>query len=66
MDDHPHKKLKHYNYRGHAHELTFSCYRRQDHLRDPVACDLLLDEMEHARQELRFRIWASAFAKATA
>ncbi|MBN1307435.1 MAG: transposase [Chitinispirillaceae bacterium] len=52
------KTLKHYNTPGHAHELTFSCYRRKNYLRDDVACELFLSELERARSEHQFRIWA--------
>jgi putative transposase len=52
------KTLKHYNTPGHAHELTFSCYRRQNYLNDHVACELFLSELEKTRDEHQFRIWA--------
>jgi hypothetical protein len=35
------KKLHHYNTPGHAHELTFSCYRRQTFLSDPHDSEIL-------------------------
>jgi len=46
MNDQSFKKLKHYNTPGHAHELTFSCYRRKDYQKDPVACEIFLFELE--------------------
>ncbi len=53
-----HKHLKHYNTPGHAHELTFSCYHRLTYLSDPVACELFLFELEQARREYDFALWA--------
>jgi putative transposase len=53
-----HKHLKHYNTPGHAHELTFSCYHHFTYLSDPVACGLFLFELEQARREYDFSLWA--------
>jgi putative transposase len=52
------KKVKHYNTQGHAHELTFSCYRRRNYLCDTIACDNFISELQKAREEHRFQIWA--------
>jgi putative transposase len=52
------KTLHHYNTTGHAHELTFSCYHRYHYLKDPIACQLLVDEIQQARIDFTFRLWA--------
>jgi REP element-mobilizing transposase RayT len=55
------KKLytkKHYNTSGQVHELTFSVYRRQDLFLDEKVCDIFLTELELARKEYTFQIWA--------
>jgi putative transposase len=53
-----HKTLHHYNTLGHAHELTFSCYRCSDYLSDPVACEIFLAVLSETRDLYQFRIWA--------
>jgi len=50
--------LHHYNTPGHAHELTFSCYHKREYLRDSTACNLLLAELQKAREEHQFKLWA--------
>ena len=52
------KKLHHYNTPGHAHELTFSCYRRQSYFNDPKACQLFLEELDRSRNIYNFKLWA--------
>ncbi len=52
------KKLKHYNIPGHAHYLTFSCYHRFDYLSDLDSCSIFIEELDHARSELQFHLWA--------
>ena len=34
------KKRKTYNIKGHAHELTFSCYHQYNYLNEPESCEL--------------------------
>jgi len=58
MTDQHRKKLCHYNTPGHAHELTFSCYRRRNYLLEQNACEMVLEELENARQIYSFRLWA--------
>jgi len=55
------KKLKHYNHPGHAHELTFSCYRRSHYLADDIACDILLEELRRVKESHNLKIWAYVF-----
>ena len=60
------KKTHHYNTPGHAHlsrwqfflrdELTFSCYRREKHLNDKTACQILLEEIEKSRKIYSFKL----------
>jgi putative transposase len=52
------KKLQHYNTPGHAHELTFSCYRRQCFFDHSAACRILLDEIDRSRTIYKFNLWA--------
>lgn len=52
------KKLHHFNTPGHAHELTFSCYRRQTFFNDSVACRIFLDEINRSRVIYNFKLWA--------
>jgi putative transposase len=46
---------------GHAHELTFSCYRGFQFLRADQTCQWLADEIDAARHELDFALWAYVF-----
>src|SRR5262245_50796691 len=52
------KNCKRYNLPGHAHALTFSCYRRQACLSKDVSRKWLLEAIERARQKHRFHVWA--------
>ena len=58
MEDINNKKLHHWNTPGHAHELTFSCYRRADYLADDKACVMFIEELEKSRKIYSFKIWA--------
>jgi len=46
---------------GHAHELTFSCYRRFPFLGKDRVCQWLVEAIDHARQCLEFDVWAWVF-----
>ena len=50
-----------YNDPGHAHELTFSCYRRFPFLSKDRTCEWLAEEIDEARRELNYYLWASVF-----
>ena len=50
--------MHHYNTPGHAHELTFSCYRRQPYFNDPNVCQLFLEELDRSRSIYHFKLWA--------
>jgi len=47
-----------YNDPGHAHELTFSCFRKFRFLSKERTCEWLADAIEAAREELQFNLWA--------
>jgi REP element-mobilizing transposase RayT len=49
---------RHYNTPGHAHEITFSVYRKQNIFMDKCACEIPLEELGEARKEFSFHIWA--------
>ena len=50
-----------YNEPGHAHELTFSCYRRLSFLAKDRTCTWLADAIEQSRKELEYFLWAYVF-----
>jgi putative transposase len=52
------KKCKRYNDPGHAHELTFTCYRGQPFLSKDRSRRWLVDAVELARNKHVFHLWA--------
>jgi len=46
---------------GHAHELTFCCYRRYRFLRAERTCQWLAEAIDEARNSLDFALWAYVF-----
>jgi putative transposase len=55
----PHRKrVQSYNIAGHAHELTFSCFRRLRLLNRDHSRLWFINAMESARRRLRLHIWA--------
>lgn len=52
------KLLKHYDTPGHAHELTFSCYRRRNYFQDAAACESFLQNLEFVRIRFSLELWA--------
>lgn len=52
---------RNYNIPGHAHELTFSCYRRYPFLTADRTCHWLVESIEDARREWQFDLWAWVF-----
>jgi putative transposase len=50
-----------YNDPGHAHELTFSCYRRFAFLSKDRTCQWLADAIRAAKSELKYSLWAYVF-----
>ena len=51
------KKRKTYNEPGHAHELTFSCYKRLPIL-DDEAKFAFLENLENVRRNMQVEVWA--------
>ena len=50
-----------YNIAGHAHELTFSCYRNQAFLTAERVCKYLVDSIITSREKHQFDLWAYVF-----
>ncbi len=55
------KGCERYNIPGHAHELTFSCYRRQPFLSDERFCRFLAKAVARAMAVHRCDLWAYVF-----
>ena len=55
------KRCKRYNDVGHAHELTFSCFRRQRFLLGSHVPTWLADAIVLARRKHKFHVWAYVF-----
>lgn len=51
-------KNRHYNTPGHAHELTFSTYHKQNLFTDKSACEMFMEALAEARIEHSFSLWA--------
>ena len=52
---------RNYNEPGHAHELTFSCYKGFKFLRAERTCEWLAEAIQDARADLNFDLWAYVF-----
>ncbi|QDU86909.1 hypothetical protein Pla175_02630 [Pirellulimonas nuda] len=52
---------RNYNAPGHAHSLTFSCYRQFPFLRSELTCSWLAESIDAARTTQRFLLWAYVF-----
>ena len=52
------KSCRRWNDSGHAHSLTFSCFRRQPLLAGDRSRQWMLDGIEQARTEHQFHVWA--------
>jgi putative transposase len=52
------KRCRRYDEPGHAHELTFSCYRRLPLLSRDLTRGWLVEAIEDARVRERFDLWA--------
>ena len=55
----PHRRS--FNEPGHAHELTFGCYRGYAFLTRDRTCQWLADSIRAACDELQFDLWAFVF-----
>ena len=52
---------KNYNNPGHAHELTFSCYKGFQFLKAQRVCEWLVEAIQTARFKFSFDLWAYVF-----
>ncbi len=52
------KRCKRYNVPGHAHGLTFTCFRNRTFLRSDNVCQILVESIEKARATHAFDLWA--------
>src|SRR6476620_5993381 len=59
--DNRHSRRKSYNIPGHAHELTFSCYKRYPFLGAERCCQWLAEAIAKARESQKIRVWAFVF-----
>jgi putative transposase len=50
-----------YNEPGHAHGLTFTCYKRYPFLAKEQTCQWLAGAIDRARRALEFSVWAYVF-----
>ncbi len=58
-DERPHRKTcRRFNEAGHAHALTFSCFRRQPFLSKDRSREWFVDSLDKARIQHRFHLWA--------
>ena len=55
------KTSQHYNTPGHAHELTFSCYRGQPFLSEAIFCEFLAEALIKAMSIHGYDLWAYVF-----
>src|SRR5687768_9101444 len=55
------RRRRNYKMPGHAHALTFSCYRQFQFLSRERTCVWLAEAIEEARRELDFALWAYVF-----
>jgi putative transposase len=55
------KTCRRYNDAGHAHALTFCCYKRQRFLTKERTCQWLAEAIDLARGKHRFDLWAYVF-----
>ena len=54
-------RRKSYNIAGHAHELTFSCFRRYPFLKAEHCCQWLAEAILAARERHDFALWGYVF-----
>jgi len=55
------KRCKRYNIAGHAHELTFSCFRNRKFLSKKRTCEYLVESIIKAKEKHCFSLWAYVF-----
>ncbi|PKK82504.1 MAG: hypothetical protein CVT49_13190 [candidate division Zixibacteria bacterium HGW-Zixibacteria-1] len=54
-------KRKEFNFVGHAHELTFTCFKNRPFLLSERACQNLVFSIIKAREKHSFDLWAYVF-----
>jgi putative transposase len=52
---------RNYNIPGHAHELTFGCYKHYPFLKSDRTCRWLADAIDEGRAGFHFDLWAYVF-----
>jgi putative transposase len=55
------KRLRRFDEPGHAHYLTFSCFRGRRFLKSERACQWLVEAIMETRAKLPFDLWAWVF-----
>ncbi|MFH1687430.1 MAG: transposase [bacterium] len=55
-----HRRVR-FEFPGHAHELTFSCFHNQPFLLHEGWCRVLADAVNRAREKYDFNLWAYVF-----
>jgi len=55
------KRCRRWNLAGHAHELTFSCYKNRPFLSRERTCQYLADAINASRVKHDFDLWAYVF-----
>ena len=55
------KRLRRFDEPGHAHYLTFSCFREQRFLKSERACQWLVEAITETRAKRPFDLWAWVF-----
>jgi putative transposase len=53
-----HKACRRYNDPGHAHALTFGCFRGQPFFSKPRPCHWFIESLQRARDRWNFDLWA--------
>lgn len=49
---------RNYNMSGHAHELTFSCYRKRPYFTDANVCEIFIRHLSDIKTKYDLKIWA--------
>ena len=52
------KTIQHYNKPGHAHFLTFSCYKQLPLLNNERTRNWLIDAIEYTKEKYKYALWA--------
>jgi len=52
------KTIKHYNTPNNAHELTFSCYKKQPFFDDDIIKHFFVDSVKQVQKKYQFDVWA--------